>query len=364
MALKLKTAPTVEPISLAEAKAHLRIDSVSFAEDITTEQSIAPGSHAIAADYSLEGASIDVLGYSVLVNLEAGTCGAGGSVDVKLQDSNDEVTWTDVADGAFAQVTEANDEATYEKAYTGTNRYLRAVATVAGAACEFAVSVIKDASTSVEDDFLNALITAARQSAEQFQRRAYITQSWELWLDGFPGKKYIEIPLPPLQAPVVTAGSFVTNTVYRILSIGTTDFTLVGALANTVGVVFTATGAGSGTGTATASGIIRYYDTSDTEYFIDAGDYFVDMKSEPGRIVLNYSKSWPSIVLRPANGVCVTFQPGYGDAATNVPQRIRQAIKLLISHWYENREPVSTSGAIPKEMPFSVESLLWQDRCF
>ena len=50
----------------------------------------------------------------------------------------------------------------------------------------------------------------------------------------------------------VTAGSFVASTVYYITAIGTTDFTLIGASANTVGLSFTATGAGSGTGTANA----------------------------------------------------------------------------------------------------------------
>jgi len=360
--LKLKTAPSVEPISLAEAKAHLRIDSVSFAEDITTEQSIAPGSHAIAAAYSLEGASVDVLGYSVLVNLDAGACGAGATVDAKIQDSDDGITWTDVE--SFDQVSEANDNVIYEKAYTGLKHYLRVVATVAANACEFGVSVIKDASTSVEDDYLTALIVAARRSAEKFQRRAFIAQTWELWLDKWPEKGYIEIPLPPLQAPAVIAGSFVIGTVYRILSIGNTDFTLIGASANIVGVVFTATGAGIGTGTATASVIIKYYVTDDTEYFMGAGNYFVDTKSEPGRVALNYGKIWPSTTLRPANGICVTFEAGYGDAATDVPQEVIRAMLLLISHWYENREPVSVTGAVPKEMPFSVESLLWQDRCF
>lgn len=38
---------------------------------------------------------------------------------------------------------------------------------------------------------------------------------------------------------------------YTILSLGTTDFTSIGASSNTVGVTFTATGAGSGTGVAT-----------------------------------------------------------------------------------------------------------------
>jgi hypothetical protein len=49
---------------------------------------------------------------------------------------------------------------------------------------------------------------------------------------------------------VVTAGSFVIGNIYTIVAVGTTNFTLIGASANTVGVVFTATGAGSGTGTA------------------------------------------------------------------------------------------------------------------
>jgi len=50
---------------------------------------------------------------------------------------------------------------------------------------------------------------------------------------------------------VITAGSFVTDTKYTIVTVGTTDFTAIGASSNTVGVAFTATGAGSGTGTAT-----------------------------------------------------------------------------------------------------------------
>ena len=48
----------------------------------------------------------------------------------------------------------------------------------------------------------------------------------------------------------ITAGSFVATKQYTIRSIGTTDFTAIGAVANTVGVLFTATGVGSGTGVA------------------------------------------------------------------------------------------------------------------
>lgn len=48
----------------------------------------------------------------------------------------------------------------------------------------------------------------------------------------------------------LTAGSFVVGTNYTIVSVGTTNFTLIGASASTVGVQFVATGAGTGTGTA------------------------------------------------------------------------------------------------------------------
>ena len=51
----------------------------------------------------------------------------------------------------------------------------------------------------------------------------------------------------------VTAGSFVAGTQYMIKSVGTTDFTAIGADANTVGQLFVATAAGSGNGTAAAS---------------------------------------------------------------------------------------------------------------
>jgi hypothetical protein len=47
-----------------------------------------------------------------------------------------------------------------------------------------------------------------------------------------------------------TATTFDIGGIYTIQSIGTTNFTLIGAASNTVGLVFTATGVGAGTGTA------------------------------------------------------------------------------------------------------------------
>jgi hypothetical protein len=47
-----------------------------------------------------------------------------------------------------------------------------------------------------------------------------------------------------------TAGNFIVGRSYIIQTIGNTNFTTIGAVSNTVGVVFTATGIGAGTGTA------------------------------------------------------------------------------------------------------------------
>jgi hypothetical protein len=52
------------------------------------------------------------------------------------------------------------------------------------------------------------------------------------------------------------ATALTIGTVYKITSVGNTDFTKVGASANTVGVVFTATGIGIGTGTVSYNKIL------------------------------------------------------------------------------------------------------------
>ncbi len=66
-----------------------------------------------------------------------------------------------------------------------------------------------------------------------------------------PAQGYVYYYAPAVAtATSVTAGSFVIGNVYQITSVGTTDFTLIGASANAVGVQFTATGSGTGSGTA------------------------------------------------------------------------------------------------------------------
>lgn len=54
----------------------------------------------------------------------------------------------------------------------------------------------------------------------------------------------------------IDAGSFIAGHTYIIQFVGTTDFTAIGASANTIGITFTATGAGTGNGTAWSTIIV------------------------------------------------------------------------------------------------------------
>lgn len=76
-----------------------------------------------------------------------------------------------------------------------------------------------------------------------------------------------------LQKQSVVAGSFVTGTSYTITTVGTTDFTLVGAASNAVGATFKATGAGAGTGIAQGYKPVNNY-ANYTGYSINGAAFF------------------------------------------------------------------------------------------
>ena len=93
---------------------------------------------AAAHTATATGASVDLApGFErALVIVDAGTVTDGSHV-IKLQESDDNSTFTDVdagdLDGAAPTLASANDDQVFTFGYVGTKRYIRAVSTVTGA---------------------------------------------------------------------------------------------------------------------------------------------------------------------------------------------------------------------------------------
>lgn len=286
MKIQLITAPVLEPITLAQLKLHMRLDSGSLADNIDESQSLAPDNYAVADNYTTHvGTGIDVLGYEAIVNLNSGTNGTSGTVDVKIQESDDNVTYTDWSGGAFTQVTTSNDNAIQEKAYTSAKQYIRTVAKVLMATCDFGTTVIRNNPQSADDDLLNDHIKTAREHVEDMTRRQLLTATWDYYLDEFPDEDYFKIPFGNLQS--------VTHLKYTDSDGDQTTMTVT------------------------------------TEYIVETnGD-------QCGRIVLPYGETWPSFTAYPSNPIVCRFICGW-TAASSIPVKIRTAVKRIALKLYEN----------------------------
>ena len=60
--------------------------------------------------------------------------------------------------------------------------------------------------------------------------------------------------------------------------------------------------------------------------------------------------------LRAARPVEIVYTAGF----TELPKAIRQAMLLLIAHWYTNREAVVTGNVAAAEVPVAARTLLNQ----
>lgn len=104
---------------------------------------------------------------------------------------------------------------------------------------------------------------------------------------------------------------------------------------------------------------VKYRDIDNVEQTLSASVYLVRTKwRQPGTIELAPDQEWPDVSDDYREPIVIRFVAGYGATAASVPQTIRHAIIMTTSHWYENRVPVVSSGAVPKEVPMTVRALL------
>ena len=134
-----------------------------------------------------------------------------------------------------------------------------------------------------EDTRLGDLITAARELVEAYTHRALITQTWEQYHDRWPNGK----------------------------------------------------GFGLAKGRAISLTSITYIDELDNSDTFDTTDVDLATWEDPyPRITLKEGIDWPTVTLRPHDGVIVKFVAGYGNAAA-VPAPLKQAIIMAVTALYD-----------------------------
>lgn len=99
---------------------------------------------------------------------------------------------------------------------------------------------------------------------------------------------------------------------------------------------------------------IKYYGEDDTEYTLDAADYQVDTVDGLVSILEK-----PNITLRGLNPIVIEYTCGY-TTGNALPMAIRQALLLLIGHWYTNREAVTPGATTSVEIDLTTRALLRQ----
>ena len=140
---------------------------------------------------------------------------------------------------------------------------------------------------TAEDTLIASLIVTSRLHVEAALGLALITQSWSYFLDAWPRGPELALPLRPVQSIAA----------------------------------------------------VRSTPPTSPSPSSPADTYLLDGAGAPAAPRAPAARSPGPTPGRIANGIEIAFTAGYGDAAADVPAPIRQAILLLVAHWYEHREP-------------------------
>jgi uncharacterized phiE125 gp8 family phage protein len=152
-----------------------------------------------------------------------------------------------------------------------------------------------------DDALIETLIRGARGAVEARTRRALITQSWRLVLDAWPRDGRIAAPLAPVR-------------------------------------------------TLTAA---RVYDSADLAHALDVEAFVLDAASG----AIGFTPWGPAPPGRGLAGIEIDVVAGYGDTAADVPEPLRQAVRLLTAHWYENRSLGGGAAGAPP-LPAGLDRVL------
>ena len=145
--------------------------------------------------------------------------------------------------------------------------------------------------SSTDDTLIGSLIKTARASAEAWLDRAFLTQTWEYWLDEHD---------PLLLDDVIELPRAVLQSITSIAS----------------------------------------FDDANSATTFSSASYYTDVASKPGRVALVSGKSWPT-GLRNYASIRIIYKAGWGDAISNVETQYREwivsGVMETVAALYEHR---------------------------
>ncbi len=191
-------------------------------------------------------------------------------------------------------------------------------------------------SDDTQDANVMGTLRACTIACERYTRRTFITTTWTMFKDRFPGRA-----LPWWDGVREGANTEISDLTEAIIVPRPPLLTVTH---------------------------IKAHKQDGTSTTVLAADYIVDTASEPARIALKLTKTWPTDALRVINGVEVEFTAGYGLTGSDVPAPIREAILVCVADAHSNREgglakfekvgESSISRFSPEEIPVPARNLL------
>jgi uncharacterized phiE125 gp8 family phage protein len=149
-----------------------------------------------------------------------------------------------------------------------------------------------DNESTHDDTFLNNAITTAREYYEQVTDRFLMPRTVQVALKRFPGIRQIE---------------------------------LAGAVVRSITSV-------------------QYYDSDNTLQTLSSSKYYLFDYFFPNAVVLDSAEAWPDTYER-ENAVIITYEAGYTNAS-EVPQKSKTAILMMVAELFANRESSSVTGTV------------------
>jgi hypothetical protein len=194
---------------------------------------------------------------------------------------------------------------------------------------------------TIDDDdlLISLLITAAREVAEVLTGRSIATKTYRQTLDSFP--YFVDTMLSQQAMPP----SYYSRPLYSTSMWNYSQMIKLYA-PHCINV-----------------NSIKYIDPNNVLQTVDPTKYIVDYDAEPARIFPGPAGgNWPACLYVP-NAVQIEFVAGYDTPPSSdatIPKGLLTLILLLLSGFYENREPQVFSSV--NELPFHLQALVYANK--